>query len=317
MKRTLITIAVNLWVVALCASANAYYEEFSPATTEGRGGAGIASAEGTDSAFYNPAALTIAEDYQLSLGSIASLDGFYYPLALSLFDSVTNPWLCTHIGFTFINQRRELTYDKSRDVTYLEDIKDEKTYAIRLGLAVPLYQKFISLGVGLKWFIGDREKGSTRHRVGFDVGTVIQPTEGFRIGVTAYNVARKDFAEFGQAVGFGLAGSLSVVDLEGDYIIYYTRPGGDTHTSHAANAGATFKISWFRGSLGYSYNQTGQRHAVSFGLGYVGDTADFILAYNHVVSAEADTEPTNELGNGQILINLRFHFGQAIKNIGN
>jgi|GEM_PF-4165360 len=295
MKRISIVLLL-IFICATAGTAQAFEEEIVPAGVSGRGGAGIAGAKGSEATYYNPAATTNSKDYILDLSNLTTFDAGFYPLSLALFDSLTNPYLCTHIGFTF------------------SDINsggmDENLYAIRLGVGIPFMDNKISIGTGFKYFISDAPD-ALYHRFGFDLGMTFIPIPLLKLGIVAHNLGQYHMDRYGQTVGFGLALDFEFLILETNYVLYYTIPDGTGHSkseiSHEVSTGLSGNIAWFMGSVGYKFTEFKGEHWVTGGVGFMSQSWELGLTFGQVVSIDERYAPKDSLGKSMLLINLRLH----------
>ena len=296
-------IAIAFFIVFCLAAptANAFEEEIVPAGVSGRGGAGIAGAKGSEAAYYNPAAETNSKDYILDLSNLTTFDAGFYPLSIALFDSLTNPYLCTHIGFTFSN------LDSG---PFNEDL-----YAMRLGVGIPFLENMISIGAGFKYFISDTPD-ALYHRFGFDLGMLVAPTPLLKLGVVAHNLGQYHMDRYGQTVGFGLALDFKFLLLESNYVLYYTIPNGlggsKSEISHEVSTGLTGSIAWFQGSVGYKYTEFKGEHWVTGGVGFISQSWELGLTFGQIVAIDSRYAPADSLGKSMLLINLRLHLASMM-----
>ncbi len=293
MKKIIFIILIFAFVPSAALALDGYEDFYVPSGIGSMGLAGVSSAVKNEAVHVNPAALTADPSYTLDFTSSLSLDVKHYPVGINLYDGVTNHFLCTHIGFVFANE------------------ENGRHYSFRLGLGVPIVDKILSVGVGGKWIWASLKDKDATHKLGLDVGLLIEPGAGIRLGFAVKNVAERYLDEHGKSFTSGVSWNSKWVVIAADYTLYYALPlTGEEKKGSSVQTGLQINIAWFILRGGYRYGDYDDSHAVTAGLGLKFKVWEFGAGYFHTISTKAKALDIDSMRN--LMFNMRLNFDEAL-----
>ncbi len=265
-------------ILSMVATATAQ-EVTATSRSAGMGEALSAGASGTSAIWHNPAGIATALMYSAEAGYAYDSRKKINAVTANLVDTKSNAKLGGGLGFV---------YETGDDAS----IADYKAYHFRGGLAVPLVQGLIKVGVSAHYADIDREGLEKVEALVVDGGLVVQPTDGLNIGVAVFNLANGGFRELmprTAAAGIALASLDYGFHVSGDMVfnLDHETPA-DARTWRAGIevlAADTFPV-----RAGYQYDELAAESVVSVGAGFRDRGASIGLdaSYQHNLDDAAD-----------------------------
>ena len=296
--------AMMVFGVLLSSSATA--QDFVGARALSLGESYRAIATGNDALYFNPAGLTLLKRYSVEGQYLLSLADERHVGDISVVDSKTNA-LAVGLAYTFLGA----------ELTKRQTIGHTAT----LGMAYPIFDKLLSVGVGLKYkSVTDAIAGNYLNAVTADVGAISQIPGGISLAAVGYNlVPIRTGASSYVPVSAGFAAALDLGPLSG--LIFGGSPGfgpvqtaagipssGGYGTMRGPLDGLTLSfdwllnfetlqgtksrlstgVEWLIGELvpvraGYLWNEATDDHRVSVGMGVVVPSFGLDVAYQQNV----------------------------------
>lgn len=236
------------------------------------GNAMSASASGTSAIWHNPAGITSAIMYSFDAAYIYRHQDDSHGFETNLVDMKSNAYVGAALGFAYQHANPNNLSQHMLDV--------------RLGLAVPLADNLLSIGVaGLYNFI-QLDGKKTLSQLSMDVGLLIRPLEWLTLGVAAQNLFVGDHADtMPRMIAAGIsAGSLELA-FNVMFEASFNLSADDIANSGSYGVGVEYVLKKFIPiRLGYRYEMgDGDHHVLTAGLGYrhQGGIFGLDLAYQH------------------------------------
>lgn len=253
-------IAVAIVASALCttipdAAAQQYVSGTRPV---GIGGAYNSIGTGPAGLYHNPAGIATARMY--ALGGTYEYTPQGNILNATIVDSKTNPRLGAAVGYSYLIGRNQT--------------EDPKGHDIRLGLAVPALPDRVSIGLGGRYLILQRDETEFARGFTMDAGVIFKINDDIHLGLSGKNlidVCRQPARCRGvtpRTVGGGFSyGRSTPFEVTGDFSVDLNSDPDRVH--FLAEGGAEYLIA---GSvpvrLGYRHRTFDESNHVTGGLGW-------------------------------------------------
>lgn len=230
----------------------------------------VASAAGTTAVWHNPANVTSAAMYSVEASYLYENDVEGHGVMANLVDMKSNQYVGAALGF-FYQYGSPLS-------------KAQHTIDVRLGLAVPLADNLISIGVtGLYSYIKYNDN-KILSQFSMDAGVTVRPLSWLAISFVAQNLIVGDYAAYmPRMIGFGImAGSIELglnVMFDGSFNI----SADDIAATGSYGVGVEYVLKKFIPlRIGYRY-ESDDHHVLAAGLGYRHNAGVFGLdvGYQH------------------------------------
>ncbi len=206
--------------VALACSSAAHAQDFTGARAMSLGEAYRATASGNDAIYFNPAGLVVIPRYSPETHYQFDLVQEQHVIDISIVDSKTSP-MAAGLAYTFngaLTSRRSLQHTAT------------------LALAVPVADRFLSVGAGLKYVnVSDAFLGNYLNALSADLGILSRPFGGLSFAAVGYNLIPIQSARAPLSAGF--AGALDLGPLSA--LIF----GGSPSFGAMPNAAGTSSMS--------------------------------------------------------------------------
>ena len=292
-KRTIIYQAFFLSVLMLAGSGIGFAQD-SPlikrgdvmtarnilSTTRGYGVANAmcASASGTSAVWHNPAGIAEAIMYSVDASYLYDHETSGHGVEVNVVDSKTNEYVSAGLGFLY-------EYGKPDESQHLINA--------RFGLAVPLADRLISLGVTALYSYLRYNDEKVVSQFSMDAGIIVRPLEWLTIGFAAQNLIVGSNADYmPRIISFGIAAGSIEYGFNVMFDASFNPNAENIGKSADYSVGAEYllkKLVPIR--AGYRY-EADNHHVLAVGLGYrdSGGLFGIDLAYQHHFNA-----PTSEL----------------------
>ena len=261
-------------VIVCCVSGNVVAQEHMTGTRPmGMGEAFIAGAAGADAIYHNPAgvgnAIMFAIEGSYTRDVLPEMD----ILNVSVLDSKTNQSVAAGIAFTW-------------ETADPEGQAEWEAYHVRVGLAVPVVERRLLLGLGgryMKITSGSQELASD---FTFDVGTVFHLSDMFSFGVVGYNLLSTGSSDKLAPIGLGIGASFNYgyaflvsAEIRFDFTSK-ENASKENETTKKYNVGAEYLISNIVPiRAGYQYDELSENSYISAGLGFRDKVGAIDLCY--------------------------------------
>ena len=262
MRRTLILLVILMLAVPGLAFSKAPEGDWLTSrellsTSRGYGVANsmVASGSGTSAVYHNPAGIASAIMYSLDAWYRYEHDDSGHGFDVNVVDMKSNPYVGAGFGFVYQNGK--------------VDGKTQHLVHTRLGLAAPLANNIISLGVTGAYSYLKYDGKKVLSQFPMDTGVIVRPVEWLAVGFAAQNLIVGDYKDtMPRMISFGaMAGSIDLgfnVMFEASYNIS-AKDVADTGSYGGGVEYVLRRLVPIR--LGYRY-ECGGHHVLGAGLGY-------------------------------------------------
>ncbi|MBQ9396634.1 MAG: hypothetical protein IJU23_14105 [Proteobacteria bacterium] len=231
----------------------------------------VASASGTAAIWHNPAGISSAKMYSVDAAYNYDNDVNGHGFEVNLVDMKSNEYVGAAVGFLYEHMAPT-------------DGVTEHLMHLRFGVAVPLANDVISLGVGGVYshilHNGDKLLGQFT----LDAGVIVRPLSWLSVGFSAQNLIVGDYkAYMPRMIAVGISAGSVELGLNGMFEASFNISADDIAKSGSYGVGVEYvlkKLVPIR--VGYRYEGEGH-HVLAAGLGYRHNDGMFglDLAYQH------------------------------------
>ncbi len=227
----------------------------------------VSSGAGTSAVWHNPAAITSATMYSVDAGYIYDHSVGGHGVEVNVVDMKSNQYVGAGIGFV-----------------YEYGAGSQHLISTRLGLAVPLADNLISLGVtGVYSYIKRHDK-KVLSQFTMDAGLVVRPISWLAIGFSAQNLIVGDYKAYMPRM---ITAGISAGSIDYGFNVMFDVSFDISADDIAKTGGYAVGVEYVLKRLvpiraGYRYEGE-DHHVISCGLGYRDDSGRFglDLAYQH------------------------------------
>ena len=240
-------------------------------TTRGYGVANAmsASASGTSAIWHNPAGIAEAIMYTVDASYLYDHETSGHGFQANVVDSKSNEYVSAGIG---------LLYE------YGKPDKSQHLVNARFGIAVPLADRLICLGITGLYSYLKYDGNKIVSQFSMDAGVIVRPLEWMTIGFSAQNIIVGDHAAYmPRILSFGIAAG----SLEYGFNFMFDASFNPNADDIAKSADYSFGAEYLLKKLvpiraGYRY-EADNHHVLAVGLGYrdAGGMFGLDLAYQH------------------------------------
>ena len=231
----------------------------------------VASASGTAAIWHNPAGISSAKMYSVDAAYNYDNDVNGHGFEVNLVDMKSNEYVGAAVGFLY------------EHMAPTDGVTEHRMH-LRFGVAVPLANDVISLGVGGVYshilHNGDKLLGQFT----LDAGVIVRPLSWLSVGFSAQNLIVGDYkAYMPRMIAVGISAGSVELGLNGMFEASFNISADDIAKSGSYGVGVEYvlkKLVPIR--VGYRYEGEGH-HVLAAGLGYRHNDGMFglDLAYQH------------------------------------
>lgn len=246
-------------------------ERLSTARGVGLANALVANASGTSAVWHNPAAITSAVMYSLETAYRFNNATNSHGVQANILDMKSNPYVGAEIGYNY-------EYSKIEG-------KSQHFHHVRLGLAVPLADNIVSLGVTGAYSNIKYNGDNTLSQFTMDVGLMIRPTNWLSLAFTTQNIIVGDY-ELVMPRIYAAGIAFNSLELGLGFMFEASFNGSADDIAKTGSYGVGFEyllLGSFPIRLGYRYEMPDDQHVFAAGVGYR-DKAGMVgvdISYQH------------------------------------